>query len=578
MSALEALPDDVLGTILLYSDFASAYTLSKRTSRQLENRTDNRNLRHIWQSIFRRHNFSSVQEESIVDFRGHCQKRRILLHNLVRADGQHRFYNLPERQFSFYPITAENVGGNNTIVDDSHSGSFHEDCFAYTSTATSPELVLLNPYDGTLSVIGDCLNPNTNTKTRQLLLSSNEPFSYYPGNTVMPTKLEFAYAGTESKPIVDPASNVITGTLLWTDRIVRRASDKEAICTELTTWTRGTNELQYADRRSCYSPGTFQQVDIDAKNLRAFVSFPAEDNPSTLKNSPVAKENELQVYSLLPHESQMHNRDDPMPDLTISCDHPSSAFAVDATGEMLVVATTKGTIEIWQVQSSSAQRVQTLEIRQKLKDSIQSRLTDLRNIMVKRSTSQNASDRSLNDPCILRRQLERLAPATIESFHLPKHLPMESCGFVTSQKDGTALLLWRKSTKSRSYEIASLINLPLSSKREPKVKFDGCRLLIFGQDEEGYTLLVYQVATDDAPLENWLKKDLPSGGVYNLTNPPSVRLANQIRHKALGGIDDPDEDLHVSFNERFIAVNTRTGNQLASSQESHGLLIIDLEN
>jgi hypothetical protein len=578
-SALEDLPDDILGTILLYSDFASALTLSRRTNHKLRHRTESSNLRHVWKAIFQRHNFSPVEEERVQNFLGHCQRRRKLLHNLVRSEGPNHFYNLPDRQFSFYPIAPIHEDEKNVAVDDSHSGMFHEDSFACTSTATNSEIVLLDPYDGSLSVIGDCLDANAETKIQQLLLKSNEPFSYYPGREVLPKEVEFAYAGTESKPIVDPFSNTCIGTLLWTDRIVRRASDKEALCTELTTWTRGTNQAQYSNRRTFYTRGTFRLVDIDAKNLRAFVSFQEEDDPLSLKTSRLSSENQLFVYPLLPHESQTNENDAPEAALTIDCEHPVSAFSVDATGETLIVATTRGTIEIWQVQPSSAQRVKAIRIRPALKASIQSRLTALKNIMSKRSISQNASDRSLNDPCILRRQLERLAPAPIESFYLPKHLPMERCGFVTSQKDGSSLLLWRRSKTSGAYEIVSLINPPLSSKRVPQVKYDGSKLLVFGQDAEGSTVLVYQVATDDAPIDNGLKKDLPSGGVYNLSNPASVCLANQIRHKALGGINDPEDAMHMTFNERFIVMNTRTGNQLAgSSRVSQGLLIIDLED
>eukprot|EP00980_Cylindrotheca_fusiformis_P029412 scaffold23471_cov141-Cylindrotheca_fusiformis.AAC.9 len=578
MSTFDTLPDDILSTILLYSDFASGFTLSQRTNRRLKNRLESGNFRHVWKAVFERHNFSSVQEDSINDFLTHCQTRRSLLHTLVRAHGKNRFYKLPDHHYSFCPISQPQIEPKDDEAEvDSQSGNFFEDSFTFTSTATSPEMVLLNPYDGTLSVIDDCRNAKA--AKRQRLMHSNDPFSYYPGTEVPPTQLEFSYAGTESKPIIDPTTNTCTGTLLWTDRIVRRAADKEALCTELTTWTRAAGESQYGDRRSCYTPGTFQQVDIDTKNLRAFVSFPAEtDTLSPVRTSRIAKENQLIVYPLLPYDRLTSEEDGPMPDLTISCEHPISAFSVDATGETLIVSTTKGTIEIWKVESSSVQRIQTINMRKALKDSIQRRLTDLKIIMSKRSIHENATDRSVNDPCILRRALEKLAPAPIESFYLPKHLAMEKCGFVTSQKDTSSLLLWRKSETSGEYEIASLINLPLSSKREPKVKFDGCRLLVSGQDEDGFTLLVYQVAIGDMPLENMLKKDLPPGGVYNLTTPPSVRLANQLRHRAFGGIEDPEEAVHMSFNERFIAVNTRNGNKLAGSEESNGLLIIDLED
>jgi hypothetical protein len=68
-----------------------------------------------------------------------------------------------------------------------------------------------------------------------------------------------------------------------------------------------------------------------------------------------------------------------------------------------------------------------------------------------------------------------------------------------------------------------------------------------------------------------------SGGCYNLSNPPQVRFANRIRHVALGGINRFDT-LHLTSNERFIIVNTKTGDLLsgASFPFSEGLLVIDL--
>jgi hypothetical protein len=69
-----------------------------------------------------------------------------------------------------------------------------------------------------------------------------------------------------------------------------------------------------------------------------------------------------------------------------------------------------------------------------------------------------------------------------------------------------------------------------------------------------------------------------SGGVYNFTVQPHVRFAKRIRHAALGGLQYYDS-LYMACNERFLIVNTKTGNLLdgGSSPTGEGLLIIDLK-
>nr|MCU0721562.1 hypothetical protein [Pirellula sp.] len=95
----------------------------------------------------------------------------------------------------------------------------------------------------------------------------------------------------------------------------------------------------------------------------------------------------------------------------------------------------------------------------------------------------------------------------------------------------------------------------------------------------GPIILVYAVCNADYFLPEDCSTGEQSGGVYNLTNPPQVRFANRIRHVALGGIDKLDS-IHMTTNERFIIVNTKTGNLLNEtfSPFSEGLLVIDLQD
>jgi hypothetical protein len=69
------------------------------------------------------------------------------------------------------------------------------------------------------------------------------------------------------------------------------------------------------------------------------------------------------------------------------------------------------------------------------------------------------------------------------------------------------------------------------------------------------------------------------GGVFDMSSTSRVRFANRIRHTALGGIEDV-ESLRMTCNERFILVNTKTGNLLSEGTIpfQEGLLVIDLED
>jgi len=173
----------------------------------------------------------------------------------------------------------------------------------------------------------------------------------------------------------------------------------------------------------------------------------------------------------------------------------------------------------------------------------------------------------------------------------PRHLALDDCGFVTSQhsqEEGTSLLLWNKNKRDdqeEPFQIVSLINLPLSAHRRPRFWYDGIRLIVFGQDHIGFIILIYHVLNSLDMIDAHLFSTETcgggesSGGVYNLTNnPPRVRLANRVRYAGLGGMAVEDS-IHMTCNERLLAVNTKTGHLLPNdSCAADGLLVIDLQD
>ena len=336
----------------------------------------------------------------------------------------------------------------------------------------------------------------------------------------------------------------------------------------------------------------------------------------------------------------------PDPLCFIHCQHPVSSFSVDPTGATLLVSTIGGTVEIWNILQRSNNnnhatvvpiRTGVLRVKTSLQKSIRRVLLEQPREGPSSLSSSSASSaqashlgrattaqpldadarRTENNPeslsfatnrregaavasrpqdpvnlgAVLSRQpdLERYK-GPIQSFLLPRHLALDDCGFVTSQhsrEEGTSLLLWNKNKQDNQeepFQIASLINLPLSARRRPRFWYDGIRLIVFGQDHIGFFILIYHVHNSlDMSDGHLFSTDTcggeSSGGVYNLTNnPPRVRLANRVRHAGLGGMAVEDS-IHMTCNERLLVVNTKTGHLLPNdSCAADGLLVIDLKD
>lgn len=202
----------------------------------------------------------------------------------------------------------------------------------------------------------------------------------------------------------------------------------------------------------------------------------------------------------------------------------------------------------------------------------------------------------------------------VSQIYLPRHLPIHLCGFVTKQRNpesGTTLLLWQtarmssekaQDSTSKRFHVTAMINLPLSAQCHPEVYFDGRRLIVFGKDHIGMIFLVYHVLgtrfdqdefDDEAKMHEIPRKASSntgnnvsnshgeeSGGVVQLAGERRLKFVNRIRHAGLGGLEYFDSML-LSANERFLLVNTKTGNLIGSDgsrNASEGLLVIDLQD
>lgn len=685
------LSDDLLGNVLLYCDFVSAIQFSNSTSKELRERFQNSQtttLQHVWREIFRRHGFSPIEDDKDQDYIGHCRKRRRLRFNLFQNHKKNKrncCFNVPNHFFHFCPVLPSEILDDEDLpgaMEDAPPVYYECDSFVLTSCGTSCEMIMLDPFDGSLSVFQDCLSDCVASdeamleqallndaasaidqrpqslkyqgllkdeqiagavvidessiyknhsrddeyppSKAQILLSPDDYFSfdiapYFSRRRPVHLSDEFEvnYVGTEAKPILDN-DNRLHGFMVGVGRSVRNIQKEDLVCTELTAWTRKIGESQYDNRMVCRFPWTFNLVDMDARNQRLFVSFLQGDGPFQMKGCSPCHQNQLVAYPFIPWEGDGADGSPPknyFPDplFHLECGHPISSFAIDSTGEALIVATVGGTLELWKAHSSSFHCLQVLNLKSclgesievvskraiqraksrrssKLSDGVQTPTTNDNKIEIITSSDESTKHRSGQDENddeydeithrldVLRRQPELTHfQAPVESLYLSKHLPIEQCGFVTLQHvrhEGSSLLLW-KANAAGKFEVASIVNLRRSTRRVPRVTYDGSRLIVFGEDHIGAIILIYNIACGE--FERFEEEECEvSGGVYNLTSPPMIRFANRIRHAALGGIDSFDS-IHMTCNERMIIVNTRTGNLLGSSPFADGLLVIDLE-
>mgnify|MGYP005852423977 CR=1 FL=1 len=672
----DQLSTESLAHIASFCDFPSALRFANSTNRSLRRALyEGEEALFLWRQIFERHYYSLPQpsiasinsvEASLplsLDFIRETTQRRHLTHNLLLPQSKGRpparscCFNLPNRYFFFVPITPD---GHFHQLDDPPPVDFGCDSFILTSSACGGELLLLDPFHGSLAVYESCLQNSVASDERMIINAmlkaadiiggsknlewdedmeeesiageifadtvyknhnidqyKKPPFQtlfqmedYIDATTYFPdvdndddddidgVDIERGFHGIDSKTIVKEGKVVGTmvaaGRMFTKEGIGAQGELQEVVCTELITWSRmnvivekihspNRRNHPYGDRMVCRFPRCFKTIDFCAARNRVVVTFQEPDRTSRTRNQTTSDNATIYVYSMLPCSKHIQE-----PETSFKAQANVVALTIDPTGDMLLVATEKGTCEVWKISSdrngtTCVKRSSILSIKRAISKAIQSSdslETDAAAAAASETESVSRMRRAL--PALFDR------PA-IASYHYPSHLPLTSCGFVTLQhslSDGSSLLLWQKNDDPLSredFKVVSMINLPLSSiARAPRIFFDGRRIIVYGSDHIGMIILVYQVLSSNEDIRHFQPTRMmeeTSGGVYNFSSPPKARFANRIRHAALGGLKYYDS-IHMTCNERFIIVNTKTGNCLTDSAcpYSEGLLVIDLDD
>ena len=469
------------------------------------------------------------------------------------------------------------------------------------------------------------------------------------------------WVGVDTHVAASEDGRCVKGNLIGAARILTMESEdgveEDLNCTEVFAWSNiDSNESvhgttsKYTSKFVCRAAGSFYFLDICANTQKLYATFQAgsgrfheahlnsgddgardrnrslmEIDDESLVNEdgePIRMSRSIYRLPLVKYEDQASGPDVigsyfPLPEACIVAQYPVSSFSVDISGQILIVGTIHGTVEMWHTGMHSAPaRLEILSVRESFLRRARSMTIGARARIELESddkpTSIECCDSTVqghetqDDLALVDGNNEDDLPhknptCKISQIYLPRHLPVQSCGFVTKQRDsesGTTLLLWQShcmTTDSSSniadqrFQIVSMINVPLSSRCHPEVHYDGRRLIVFGQDHIGLIFLVYHVLgtrydqdefhNEKTSSERRGKGNEESGGVVNLLDERRVKFVNRIRHAGLGGLEYFDSFI-MTANERFIVVNTKTGHLVApdgTRNASQGLLVIDLQ-
>jgi hypothetical protein len=270
-------------------------------------------------------------------------------------------------------------------------------------------------------------------------------------------------------------------------------------------------------------------------------------------------------------------------------------------GERIYTSTVQGTIEIWETSElgSGACRINVIDVKAHLAkftkklillnnehgigstcESVMSDVLDPSVHVIERDDGYHESQQGEQTNFIPL----NISPI-VTSFHFICH-DREGTSYVTmnhAYDQGCWLVLWTKGKEFPSFEITSVITLPITSRRKPCIHFDGRRLVVLGQDHIGMIILVYQVVNSVEKISRIPRKSYRKGdecaGVRNVFQEIGIEFVNRIRHVALGGMQYFDSAF-MTVNERFIIINTKSGNLLQgiSDNLNEGILLIDLED
>jgi hypothetical protein len=589
--AWEEICDDALLLILSYLDVTSAVRLTKGTSLKWRQRSESlqQPFPQLWRIWYDRLGYSPAKLATSSSILSALVESRQLSHNMIGRKSPGSCFPLPNRRFSFLPITPNDDDDEMMIyANDPPPVPFACDSFLLTGAGT--EFVLLNPFTSTVKVhksvvdlvihsdegiiekawraasnrivqqrrldptsssdedednehllaadaISDTLHRNHSVTEahyrvdpQQTLVKLTDTTNsrledYFPDGQGVDSDLVLSCEGIEAKPVM--MDGVFQGTLLALFRTATRNGGNDS-CWEVLTWYKDRSEDEYGHSRSCRLRGPFHILDVCPHQQVVYMNPLRERNLENNDNGAVRFWEGHRKVCVLPlmDESRMSS---------VSwewlCGNNVTFLTVSpCTGKTVLVGTCARTLELYHIGRHTAKLTQLIKID---------------------AAATEASKRHGREPAA------SLHPSAVKEICCAKDLPLARAGFWTLQHaslHGSTLLLWKIQEEDK-WGVEAMIQLPLSGRRTPKILYDGRRLLVYGQDHIGMILLVYQVRYSNEDDMCKLPMGVEtSGGVLNLGQKPTVRFANRIRHIALSGMENIlYESLYMTANDRLVS-------------------------
>ena len=610
MMQLSSLPDDVLIHKLILEFLTVPDILHLAATNQFWYQTllyDNEQV--LWKSLYHdRFRFSRQDLKDDGNYRLDFQQRYRMLQTLLqnskqKKQKQNSCFNLPHKHFDFvaYPLHDDD---DDVIMFDNDMPLVLDCCDSFClwsgDGGISSHLVVLNPYTvewqmQDLERAGAVIPTQGGIENDDMWGMDLQ--EYFPDQNIQNLRdeeFDLIPLGIDCKAITSTSNSnqrmIVVGKSL---RSMERVCH-EFVGTIMTmNTTTSIHPEQQQQKYMCRIPGEFHHVDVDAEHRRVMVC--QSDPQNNLHNKGRST---IQVYPMVMMEEEASKNPScsyyfPNPTAHIPCDAPVQTFVL--SGPNLVVAT-ETSLEVWNLSKgnengSSAIHLQhRLPLRQPTKETT--------------STASNTKSKSKSLPRVLEEHLTQSHRHAIISLHIVTHPTTHQVTHIVTllsspQNEEYWIHLYdlNTTTTTTSTTPSSVIHLPLSSSRTPRISINANRLLVLGQDHVGAILLVYALRgdhDDDDPRRSRRTSthhtiQEASGGVYNLSSDTStsslLHLANRIRHVALGGWHAMDH-VHMVANERYIVLTTREGHHLnlaandgnqVGQQQQPGVLVIDLK-
>lgn len=556
---------------------------------------------------------------------------------------------------------------------------FVGELFALVDGGVDGEIVCMSPFDGTISV--KHLDETFEDSNYEQVLFDIDDYEQDAEKSTDESQVFIDWVGVETKLTQNGYHMVVAArskerelrnfdVLMNSDTRDNHLDKNWTHLMEVLAWkematsdsrSRNQKEFQkYQEKYMCRVGGVPYYIDTCGQFDKVYAAFSPGDIAacSFLGHTPSSILNRVQTN--LHHNNLSHNRQTihhsntiylfPLrpssyfsstafvvyPEAEIQCASNIASFAVDSTGENIVIGTDTGTIEIWNTGVKSKElpsKLKTLDFSKRgldiviwediskinLIENSNSRhdvILDLEEqeshvisegqsnhlnteqiqpqlqpVFTRIISNENISQRNPTGNDHIRGDNIDLteAPSPVFQVILPSHISLLSSSFCAFQSVLHRCTLWQVVNQNSDLSFQQIGAIHFPDLNDAQVNFNGKRLILFGRDRIGFVIYIYFIwgtHEEDAYFQSNSNSlnDNVSPKIYHYVPKGTslvhkrIQFVNKIRHIGLGGLET-FESLILTSNERYIVVNTKNGNLVGGREKGRdGIWVIDLHD